>query len=199
VYDSQVTVQTDERAVLEAARAGDASAFRALLERYQEPAYRVAYLFTRDAQSAEDVCQEAFVLAYRHLDRFRVGEPFRPWLLRIVSNQAKDHLRARGRRLGLLERVRRSPSSVASSPERGLIAAERGEAMRDAIQALSPDDREVIYLRYFLDLSEQEIAVAIGRRPGTVKSRLSRARGRLRAVIETRHPDLVEAMEDIDG
>ena len=186
-------VRLSDEEALGASLEGDVQAFGVLVERYQDVAFRAAYLVTRDAGAAEDVCQEAFLRAHRHLGRFRVGEPFRPWLLRIVTNQAKNQVRSRGRREGLLARLRpRAPEviGVASGPEREVEAAERKEQVLHAMNRLSLEDREVLYLRHFLDLPEREIAEVIGKRPGTVKSRLSRARGRLRAVIEERYPTL---------
>lgn len=181
-----------DQALVRAARAGDLAAFGALVERYQGPAFRVAYLVTRDAGAAEDVCQEAFLRAHRALDRFRMGEPLRPWLLRIVSNLARNEVRGRGRRSGLLARLRSEPAGTVAGPERSVEAAERSARVLAAIERLPLADREVLYLRHFLDLPEAEIAAAIGRRPGTVKSRLSRAHARLRTVIACRFPDLLE-------
>ena len=95
----------DESRAIASAAEGDAAAFGALVERYQEAAFRTAYLIVRDASGAEDVAQEAFIRAYRRLDTFRRGESFRPWLLRIVTNLALNEVRARRRRATLLERV----------------------------------------------------------------------------------------------
>ena len=99
-------VGRDEAAAVAAAVGGEGAtaAFGELVERYQEVAFRAAWLITRDAQDAEDVAQEAFVKAYRQLHTFRQGEPFRPWLLRIVQNQALNTVRSRSRRHGLFER-----------------------------------------------------------------------------------------------
>ena len=183
----------DDAAALAGARRGDAEAFGALVERYQQVAFRAAYLIVRDAATAEDVAQEGFVRAYLNLRKFREGDPFRPWLLRIVTNLARNELRARGRRQGLLARAfRLAPPSeqVEPGPERAAEESERRQLLLSAINELPLDDRVVLYLRHFLELPEREIAVAIGKRPGTVKSRLSRASGRLRAVIERRYPAL---------
>jgi RNA polymerase sigma-70 factor (ECF subfamily) len=191
VYDVQVEASTDDASAVRAALEGDREAFGALVERYQEVAFRAAYLVTRDAGLAEDVAQEAFVRAYGHLDGFRVEQPFRPWLLRIVTNLALNEVRARGRRQSLWQRVTRSRApAVEPGPERAAEASERRELMTAALQELSESDRLVLYLRYFLELPEAEIAAVIGKRPGTVKSRLHRASARLRAVIEQRYPGL---------
>ena len=180
----------DDAGAITAARAGDREAFCALVARYQEVAFRAAYLVVRDTATAEDVSQEAFVRAYQGLRSFRQGEAFRPWLLRIVTNLALNDLRARGRRRGLLERFGRLRSEPEPPPEGAVIAGDQQALLRQAINELPGDDRVILYLRYFLDLPEREIAVAIGRPPGTVKSRLNRAGGRLRDVIEQRYPVL---------
>jgi RNA polymerase sigma factor (sigma-70 family) len=163
------------------ARRGDEAAYGDLVTTHQEMAFRVAYLVVGDAAEAEDAAQEAFVKAFRALDRFRDGSPFRPWLLRIVSNTARNRRRAAGRRLGLQVRAEAEMPGDATAPsaEDSVLKHERRRAVLAAINALSPDDRLVIGARYFLDFSEAEIASLAGVAPGTVKSRLSRARARL--------------------
>jgi RNA polymerase sigma-70 factor (ECF subfamily) len=182
----------DERELVAAACAGDADSFGALVERYQQPAFRAAWLLLRDGAAAEDIAQEAFVRAYRELHRFRGDAPFRPWLLRIVHNLALNELRARSRRGGLFERVTRMAPRSEDAPDEAIVAADEASTLLRAIGELSPEDRTVLHLRYFLELPEREIADAIGKAPGTVKSRLHRASQRLRAVIETRYPQLRE-------
>ena len=182
----------DDAAAVAAAAEGQHAAFGALVERYQQVAFRAAWLITRDAQDAEDVAQEAFVRAYRRLHTFRQGEPFRPWLLRIVQNQALNAVRARNRRGGLVDRIAIFSSRAADSPHAAVAAADESSQVLAAIERLPPDDRMVLHLRYFLDLPEREIADAIGRPPGTVKSRLHRASARLREVIEREFPQLKE-------
>jgi RNA polymerase sigma-70 factor (ECF subfamily) len=173
-----------EAELVSRARRGDGAAFGALVDAFSEVAFRTAYLVTGDAAEAEDAAQEAFVKAYRALDRFREGEPFRPWLLRIVGNTARNRRRAAGRRAGLLLRAEaEAPKSTAPSPEAAVLGGERRRALLDAINGLPPDDRLVIGARYFLDLPEVEIAALAGVAPGTVKSRLFRARGRLAAAL----------------
>jgi RNA polymerase sigma-70 factor, ECF subfamily len=163
------------------ARRGDADAYASLVTAHQEMAFRTAYLVVRDAAEAEDAAQEAFVRAYRALGRFREGEPFRPWLLRIVVNAARNRRRAVGRRAGLQLRAEAAAAGdrTTASAEAAVLAAERRQLLLDAVNALPPDDRLVIGARYFLDLPEAEIAIMAGVPRGTVKSRLSRARGRL--------------------
>jgi len=180
----------DEDGAVAAARGGDREAFCALVERYQEVALRAAYLVVRDAASAEDVVQEGFVRAHGALASFREGQPFRPWLLRIVTNLALNDVRARGRRQGLLARFGRLRQEPEPAPEGAVVVGEQQALLWRAINELPADDRLILYLRYFLELPEREIAEAVGKPAGTVKSRLHRAGGRLRAVIEQRYPSL---------
>jgi RNA polymerase sigma factor (sigma-70 family) len=169
------------------ARRGDDEAFGALVESFAEVAFRTAYLVLGDADEADDAAQEAFVKAHRALGRFREEAPFRPWLLRIVANTARNRRRSAGRRASLQLRATAaaSPSSEPSA-EATLIREERRRLLLDAVNALPPDDRLVIGARYFLELPEAEIAALAGVAPGTVKSRLFRARARLAQAIGER-------------
>jgi RNA polymerase sigma factor (sigma-70 family) len=170
----------DEASVVSRARRGDAGAFSELVARHQELAFRVAYLVIGDAAEAEDAVQEAFVKAYRALERFRPGEPFRPWLLRIAANEARNRRRGAGRREGLRLRAAAGATNlVEPSAEATVLDSERRRELLTAINELSADDRIAIAGRYFLDLTEAEMATILDVAPGTVKSRLFRARGRL--------------------
>jgi RNA polymerase sigma-70 factor (ECF subfamily) len=196
VYNTQVeSTLTAETGAIERAVRGDHAAFGSLVEQYQEVAFRAAYLIVRDAQTAEDVTQEAFIRAYRKLGTFRAGEPFRPWLLRIVTNTAINELRSRQRRFGLLGRFVNVAPCVADPPDVSL-GEQHATLLARAINELPLDDRVVLHLRYFLDLPEREIAATIGKPAGTVKSRLHRASKRLRALIENDYPQLMEAIRD---
>ena len=186
----------DERQTIERAAAGDTASFGTLVELYQEVAFRAAYLIVRDTAAAEDVAQDAFVRAFLRLHTFRHGEPFRPWLLRIVTNMALNEVRARGRRTGLLGRIGIFAERSVEPPLAAVAASDEASALLRAIGELAEDDRVVLHLRYYLELPEREIAAAIGTPAGTVKSRLHRASRRLRSVIESRYPEL---REGIDG
>ena len=182
----------DEHAVILRARQGDPEAFAALVRKYEEAAFRAAYLIVRDEAEAQDVAQEAFVRAYRSLGRLDASQPFRPWLLRIVTNLALNSRRGSRRRDAMTERYKRDigQDSGTRSPEAAAEAGEYAQRVWQAVGALRPRDQTLLYLRYFLDASEEETAAAIGRPVGTVKSRLHRALRRLRGVIEERYPDL---------
>jgi RNA polymerase sigma factor (sigma-70 family) len=171
------------------ARQGDTGAYAGLVLRYQELAFRIAYTVLADVAEAEDAAQEAFIKAYYALPRFRTGAPFRPWLLQIVANQARNRRRAGGRRgaLALRASVEDSPSGsggqAAPSPEVGALIEERRQTLLRAVNGLRDEDRVIVAYRYFFDLSEADMATALGCARGTVKSRLSRALGRLREAL----------------
>lgn len=168
--------------LVERAKDGDTAAYEELVRGYQAVAFRTAYLITGDASEAEDAAQEAFIKAYRALGRFQSGAAFRPWLLAIVANEARNRRRAAGRRANLALRAagEDTPRDASSSPEAATVAAERRAELLGALGALREEDRLVIGCRYFLGLSEAETAATLGCARGTVKSRLSRAIGRLR-------------------
>jgi RNA polymerase sigma-70 factor (ECF subfamily) len=179
-------VPSSDAELIERARRGEVMAYESLVRRYQDAAVRTAYVIAPDGD-AEDAVQEAFVKAYRALGRFRAGSPFRPWLLRIVANEARNRRRSAGRRAGLALRVAedRRPGDAAPSPESAVLDHEERAWLVAAINDLADGDREVIAARYFLDLSEAETAEILGLPRGTVKSRLSRAVGRLRTRLAT--------------
>ena len=134
----------------------------------------------RNAADAEDAAQDAFVKAWRALPRFRRGAPVRPWLLRIVANEARNRRQggAGARRLRCARRDG-SPGGRGSVPRGALSHDERARLLR--VRRGAPDEQRLaIACRYFLDLSEEETAAALGGRRGTVKSRVSRALEQLR-------------------
>jgi RNA polymerase sigma factor (sigma-70 family) len=168
--------------LVERARRGDVRAYEELVRRYQDVAFRLAYTILGSAEEAEDAAQEGFVRAYHALDRFRRGAPLRPWLLTIVANAARSRRAAAARRPTLmLQAAATHPSDdSAQSPEAVALFAEQRRELLSAVNALRDDDQRLIAYRYFLDLSEAEMAAVLGCPRGTVKSRLSRALGRLR-------------------
>jgi len=167
--------------LVERAQRGDLSAYEQLVLRHQELAFRTAYLVGAGAD-AEDAVQEAFWKAYQALGRFRPGAPFRPWLLRIVANEAHNRRVAAGRRAGLVLRAGsdRPSGNAAPSPEAAVLDQELRKALLRALGELRDEERLAVAYRYFFDLSEAEMAEALGCARGTVKSRLSRALARLR-------------------
>jgi RNA polymerase sigma factor (sigma-70 family) len=175
-----------EHELVERARGGDGVAYATLVHDHEETAFRIAYVICGNAADAEEAAQDGFVKAYRALGRFRSGEPLRPWLLAIVANEARNRRRSAGRRAALALRAAgegRPSEEAASSPEAALLAGERRAQLLAALGELGERDRTVIACRFLLDLSEAETAAALGVRPGTVKSRLSRALERLRKEV----------------
>jgi RNA polymerase sigma factor (sigma-70 family) len=172
----------DEADLIGRAKRGDTHAYEELVDAYQGIAFRTAYVIARNAADAEDAAQDGFVKAWRALGRFRDGAPFRPWLLQIVANEARNRRRSAGRREHLVLRAAAEEPSgeAAPSPEAALLTKETRAALLAAVNGLPDDQCEVISLRYFLGLSEQEVAETLGIALGTVKSRTARALERLR-------------------
>lgn len=176
----------EETEIVERAKRGDVAAYEDLVRRYTEIAFRTACLVTGSAADAEEVAQDAFVKAWAALSRFRADAPFRPWLLQIVGNEARNRRRAAGRRAAMELRVAEGlrVSGAAPSPEAEAEAAEERAALLSALTSLPDEDRQVITCRHLLHLSVEETASVLGLPEGTVKSRLHRALGRLRQLLE---------------
>jgi RNA polymerase sigma-70 factor, ECF subfamily len=170
--------------LVERACRGDPAAFEELVLAYQSLAFRTAFMISGDAADAEEAAQDGFVKAHRALGRFRRGEPFRPWLLAIVANEARNRRRTRGRRAALALRAAAEPGAPGGDPEKAALAAERRQRLLAAVERLRDDDRDVLACRYFLELSEEETAAALGLARGTVKSRTHRALSRLQGELE---------------
>lgn len=181
----------DETRLVQAARAGELAAFNQLVLSYQGMAYNVAYRVMGDPDAAADAAQDAFIKAYKALDSLR-GESFRAWLMRIVTNTCYDQLRAKQRRPAtslddLLAETEDHSWRLAEPGEGPDEHAEREELSRLlqwAIQQLPDDQRAVVVLSDVEGLSYDEIALATGAQLGTVKSRLSRARAKLRDLLQ---------------
>ena len=176
----------EEEELIERARRGDAAAYEELVVTYQAIAFRTAYLVTGEAGEAEDAAQSGFIKAFYALNRFKSGYPFRPWLLKIVANEARNRRRSAGRRVGLELRLAegRPRSDAAPSPEDAALDRERDRHLIAALQKLREEDRLVVAYRFFLGLSEAEIATVMACAKGTVKSRLSRSLKKLRSELE---------------
>ena len=174
----------DEAVLIERACAGDAHAFEALVSPHLDAANRVAVTMIRDRVEAADVVQNALIKAHRSLAQFDRSCAFRPWFLTITMNEARNSLRAAGRRERLVAKVVAQPTSqVGSSAEdRALQDLERS-GLRDVISGLSPNDRAVIEARFLSEWSEAETASELGIAVGTVKSRTSRAVRRLQVAM----------------
>lgn len=177
--------ETSDQELVERARRGFTGAYDEIVQRYTEMAFRTAYLVTGSASDAEEAVQDAFVKAHRALGRFRIDAPFRPWLLRIVGNEARNRRRAAGRRAVVeLRAARLQPAEAAADPSAAAEAAADRRALLAALEALPEEQRLVVTCRYLLQLSVEETAAALAVPEGTVKSRLARALDRLRSLLE---------------
>lgn len=195
----------DDAALVARARDGELAAYNTLVLRYQNAVYSLALRILSSPEAAEDATQEAFIRGFRRLDSFRGGN-FRSWLFSIVANAARDELRRRGRRPQLsLDAARDDPDHAdLDPPDSGPTpgeAAEQSELRRLLEHALTqlPDDwRTVVVLSDIQGLSYQEIAETVGVATGTVKSRLSRARGRMRDLLRE-SGELAERFQRLDS
>jgi RNA polymerase sigma-70 factor, ECF subfamily len=174
------------------ARQGDASAWDLLVQQHQQAVFRLAYLIVGDPDDAADIAQEAFIRAYRSLDRFDTERPLRPWLLSIAGNLARNQRRSLGRYFAALQRLARGEVTLHGDVNIEDLSAQQRDAQTvwQAVRQLSEADQQVIYLRHFLDCSVEETAAVLDVAPGTVKSRLHRALARLKGVIEVDFPAL---------
>jgi RNA polymerase sigma-70 factor (ECF subfamily) len=185
----------DESALIRDAQKGDLEAFNRLVLAYQQLVYNVAYRVMGDPASAEDATQEAFISAYRSVARFRGGS-FRAWLLRIVTNACYDELRRRKRKpssslealtLDVGEPVISDASDLHTLPMKPDTAAEQAElarAIQDCLNHLPDDFRAVAVLVDVQGYDYQEVAAVIRKPLGTVKSRVARARARMRDCLQ---------------
>jgi RNA polymerase sigma-70 factor (ECF subfamily) len=185
----------DDAEAIARSRDGDLDAYGVLVARYTLRAHRAAFLLGAGEES-DDVVQEAFVKAFRHLSRFRAGEPFAPWLLRIVANETRNLTRSRRRRAALALRLSAAEPGgaaaagpAAAGPDDEVLAAERRTHLLAAVNTLPDRERQVLVCRYFLDLSEADTAQVLEWPLGSVKSRTFRALNRLRGLLAAGQQD----------
>lgn len=178
--------ELEDRQLIDSAGGGDQRAYAELVRRYSAIAHRTAVLIAGPAD-AEDAVQEGFIRAFYALPRFRRDAPFKPWLLAIVANAARNRRRAAGQQPRVRDRLSGDralgPVHLAPSAESSALDADDRSALVAAIDALPTKARLVVTCRYLLELSEAETAQVLGWPSGTVKSRLSRALDALRAAL----------------
>lgn len=174
----QTTTNAYEETWLERAKQGDEEAFGRLIERYQVPVYNLCYRMLSDAFEAEDAAQETFLKAYRSLSRYDMDKKYINWVLTIASNHCIDRLRRRRLKLVSLEEL--VPGSIpierTSGPEPTLVEQEDREAIQELLKELGPQDRAAIVLKYWYEMSYEEISEMLSLTVSAVKSRLHRAR-----------------------
>lgn len=177
----------DDDALVARARSGDGAAYGELVRRHQRAALRVATVVCGSTEEAGDIVQDAFVAAHRSLHAYRGDGSVRSWLLRIVANHAKNHLRGRVRRLRRDDRYAGLALRDVSGdgPDDAVVRTEEHDAVATALAGLGLEDRAVLGCRYVAGLSELETAEVLGLPVGTVKSRTARALARLRSRLES--------------
>jgi RNA polymerase sigma factor (sigma-70 family) len=163
---------------------GDHEAYAKLIRPYERLAYRVAAAVTGRNADAEEAMQNAFVKAYRSLNRFRVGAAFRPWLLRIVVNEAHNVLRAERRHARLATRAAEQHETAMPGADDAVIAREELETVLESLARLPDADRLALALRYFAELPDGEAAALVGTSKEAYRVRLVRARKRLQTLLE---------------
>ncbi|MBN1920338.1 MAG: sigma-70 family RNA polymerase sigma factor [Anaerolineae bacterium] len=184
------TTSWDEATLVRAAQRGNLDAFNALILHYQTQVYNLAYHLLQDPASADDATQEAFISAYRSMSQFRGGS-FRAWLLRIVTNACYDAMRYTKRRPSVSwedfgdvdEEANPHLRDEAELPEEFIERGELREVLEDAMTLLPEEQRAVLVLVDRLGLSYEEVAETMQIQLGTVKSRLARARGKMRDLL----------------
>ena len=169
---------TDEHEAVLRCQAGEPDAFRYLVERYGDTLHGTAYLMTRDRAAADDAVQDAFIDAWRGMPGFRPDRPVKPWLVRILVNRVLALQRRRS-----LPEVPIEDASEPGAVDPAMAGVDARDAVRRGLETLTAEQRRVVVLRFFAELSVPEIAGVLGWREGTVKSRLHRALSDLREVV----------------
>ena len=185
---------TTDRERVALALEGDQDAFTDLVTDYQRVVYNLTYRMLGDSVEAEDAAQEAFLRAYLNLDRYDMQRPFKTWVLSIASHYCIDIIRKR--RMSWLSLDDLLPSQMMAAIEDASVEAlfldgERERTVQEMLKLVKPDERAIIILRYWNDLSYEDIADALNVNVGIVKSRLFRARQALANQIKVREPGLV--------
>lgn len=172
--------RTEEQVLVMRAQRGEQDAFRMLVERYQQYVYALALRMLASPEDAEDAAQEAFLSAWRGLPNFRMDAKFSTWLYRLTVNAATDLLRKRKKTQGQVsmeeEPVAATTADPAPTPEEAAEQQERNAALQQAVMLLSEQHRTILLLREVNGLDYGEIGAVLKLSPGTVRSRLARAR-----------------------
>lgn len=186
----------DINQVIERARLGNDAAWEHLVDQNQQAVFRLAYLILGEYDDAKDITQETFIRAHHNFSRFDSERPLRPWLYGIASNLAYNHYRSKKRRKAVRTQYQQKIKGHGSLPEETTFREIEAQNLHQAVSYLKRRDQEVIYLRFFLELTIDETAASLDIAPGTVKSRLHRALKRLQGVIQRDFPDLEDRFED---
>jgi len=180
----------NERDAIARMKRGDVSGLSAIVEAYQLKAVRTATLITRNRALAEDVVQATFIRIYKKIHQFDSSRPFAPWFMRSVTNAAIQAAKKQERSLSLDNEVNESTTfedllmDEDASPAQQMEDKEQRELIREALDALSPEQRAAVVMRYYLDMSERDMADELDTPTGTIKWRLHQARKRLKGLLQ---------------
>lgn len=173
--------ENEEKLISESLK-GNTLAFGELVRHYEQFVFNVAYSFTSNYDDAFDVAQDSFIKVWQKLSTFKGDSAFSTWLYRITANTAKDALLQRNKNQNSDELNEQIPSQH-ETPEDATIREENARELKEALNKLEADARQIIILREFEELSYTEISEVLGVEIGTVKSRLNRAREKLREIL----------------
>ncbi|MDE3231644.1 MAG: sigma-70 family RNA polymerase sigma factor [Chloroflexota bacterium] len=189
---------SEDAALVTRALKHDQQAFATIVEKYKDPVFNVAYRMLGNPTEAEDVAQETFVRAYTQLHTYQQGRRFSTWLLSIASHLSIDQLR---RRRFLALPLENAPflewiADLGAGPEQAALQVEASDEMQKVLSALPPKYRTVLVLRYWYDLSYEEIAEMLSLTSALVKARLHRARELVARALKAQGLDMTLASED---
>ena len=179
-YDDQ-----EDHMLIQKAKRGDLSAYEGLVKKYRQIIYRLCYSLTGAPQSADDIAQDTFIIAYAVLKKFKQGKSFYPWIRRIALNRTLNHLHRRNRERPLDTESDRNPGLASSrnNPQDTMINQQREEQFFKALHSLPVEQKTIFFLRVYENMSYAAIARALKIPPGTVMSRLNRARQTLKSML----------------
>ena len=173
----------DQENIIARARRGDADAFEQLVIAYRDQVFRLALRMCGNEADADEAAQEAFLSAWKALPNFRGDSRFSTWLYQLTSHAAIDLLRREKRQIAAEDITEVSVSDPGPSPQQQAERSETRQAVRDAMGQLSPEYRQIVVLRFLQELSYEEIGAVLKLPPGTVKSRLNRAKAQLKDIL----------------
>lgn len=173
----------DQENIIARARRGDADAFEQLVVAYRDQVFRLALRMCGNEADADEVAQEAFLSAWKALPNFRGDSRFSTWLYQLTSHAAIDLMRRKKRQIAAEDITEVSAPDPAPGPQQQAEQSETRQAVRDAMAQLSPEYRQIVVLRFLQELSYEEIGAVLKLPPGTVKSRLNRAKSQLKDIL----------------
>lgn len=170
----------DEERLVQQVLEGDAVSFEHLLRPHRQSMLNIAYQITGNATEAEEVCQEAMIKVYKHLNTYKIGKNFRNWVLKIVTNSGFDYLRREKRQKDLVEKHKHFEVYMTESPEKDFLNQEMGDKIKACLSSLTPKEKLVFYLRDAEGFTIRETALILKSSSMSIRTHLSRARQKIR-------------------